>query len=145
EPTSALDVSVQAQILNLLKRLQAELHLTLMFISHNLAVVKHVADTMMVMYLGRAVEIAPAGEIFARPRHPYTRALLSATPLPDPNRRRERIRLEGELPSALNPPTGCGFHPRCPLANNRCRIERPELLSAGVSRVACHAVSEGRD
>jgi oligopeptide/dipeptide ABC transporter ATP-binding protein len=144
EPTSALDVSVQAQILNLLQRLQKELDLTLMFISHNLAVVRHVADRLMVMYLGRVVEVAPAGEIFDHPRHPYTQALLSATPLPDPTRKRNRIKLEGELPSALNPPSGCPFHPRCPLANERCRIERPELLPANLSMVACHAVSEGR-
>jgi oligopeptide/dipeptide ABC transporter ATP-binding protein len=145
EPTSALDVSVQAQILNLLKRLQAELNLTMIFISHNLAVVKHVADTMMVMYLGRAVEVAPADAVFENPRHPYTKALLSATPIADPDRRQERIKLEGDVPSPYNPPAGCAFHPRCPLANERCAAERPKLLPAGPATVACHAVEEGRD
>lgn len=145
EPTSALDVSVQAQILNLLKKLQAELNLTMMFISHNLAVVKHVADDVMVMYLGRVAEVAPVDDLFANPRHPYTKALLSATPIADPERRGERIKLTGELPSPINPPPGCPFHPRCPLANDRCKTEVPALLPAGPATVACHAVEEGRD
>ena len=144
EPTSALDVSVQAQILNLLKQLKAQLGLTMMFISHNLAVVRHIADDVMVMYLGHAVEIAPADELFANPLHPYTKALLSATPIADPERRGQRIKLTGELPSPLNPPTGCPFHPRCPLANDRCKTELPALFAVGAARVACHAVSEGR-
>lgn len=144
EPTSALDVSVQAQILNLLRLLKDQLNLTMMFISHNLAVVRHIADDVMVMYLGHVVEVAPAAELFARPRHPYAQALLSATPVADPDRRGKRLRLTGELPSPLNPPTGCPFHPRCPLANDRCKAELPALTAAGPARVACHAVAEGR-
>lgn len=144
EPTSALDVSVQAQILNLLRELKGRLDLTMMFISHNLAVVRHIADDVMVMYLGHAVEVAPAQELFARPRHPYTQALLSATPVADPDQRGQRVRLAGELPSPLNPPSGCPFNPRCPLANDRCRSEMPALAVAGPARVACHAVAEGR-
>jgi oligopeptide/dipeptide ABC transporter ATP-binding protein len=144
EPTSALDVSVQAQILNLLKQLKAQLNLTMMFISHNLAVVRHIADDVMVMYLGHAVEVAPAAELFANPRHPYTQALLSATPIADPEQRGKRVRLTGELPSPLNPPSGCPFHPRCPLANDRCKAELPVLTEQGAARVACHAVAEGR-
>ena len=144
EPTSALDVSVQAQILNLLKRLKGQFNLTMMFISHNLAVIRHIADDVMVMYLGHAVEVAPAGELFANPRHPYTKALLSATPIADPDRRGERIKLTGELPSPLNPPSGCPFHPRCALADRRCKTDMPVLLAAGEARVACHAVEEGR-
>jgi len=144
EPTSALDVSVQAQILNLLRVLKDQFNLTMMFISHNLAVVRHIADDVMVMYLGHAVEVAPADTLFSNPRHPYTQALLSATPIADPEQRGERVRLTGELPSPLNPPTGCPFHPRCPLANDRCKAELPALSAAGATRVACHAVSEGR-
>ncbi|WP_029042168.1 dipeptide ABC transporter ATP-binding protein [Cucumibacter marinus] len=145
EPVSALDVSIQAQILNLLADLQDKMGLTYVFISHDLSVVRHVADDVMVMYLGRAVEKASKDEIFAHPRHPYTKALLSATPVADPERRGERIKLEGELPSPFNPPPGCAFNPRCPLANDRCRSETPEMLPAGGATVACHAVEEGRD
>ncbi len=144
EPTSALDVSVQAQILNLLRRLQGELDLTLMFISHNLSVVQHVADDVMVMYLGVPVEIAPSETLFSNPLHPYTKALLSATPIADPESRVERIRLEGELPSPINPPSGCTFHPRCPLANERCKREVPQLHEHEGVLTACHAVEEGR-
>ncbi|WP_137152054.1 dipeptide ABC transporter ATP-binding protein [Devosia sp. FKR38] len=144
EPTSALDVSVQAQILNLLRVLKDQFNLTMMFISHNLAVVRHIADDVMVMYLGHAVEMAPADTLFSNPRHPYTQALLSATPIADPDQRGERVRLTGELPSPLNPPSGCPFHPRCPLANDRCKAELPVLTAAGATRVACHAVAEGR-
>jgi oligopeptide/dipeptide ABC transporter ATP-binding protein len=144
EPTSALDVSVQAQILNLLRVLKGQLDLTMMFISHNLAVVRHIADDVMVMYLGHAVEVAPADELFARPRHPYSQALLSATPIADPDQRGRRVKLAGELPSPLNPPSGCPFNPRCPLANDRCRSEMPQLRASGPARVACHAVAENR-
>ena len=144
EPPSALDVSVQAQILNLLRVLKDQFNLTMMFISHNLAVVRHIADDVMLMYLGHAVEVAPADTLFSSPRHPYTQALLSATPIADPDQRGRRVQLTGELPSPLNPPTGCPFHPRCPLANDRCKAEMPALVAAGAARVACHAVAEGR-
>lgn len=144
EPVSALDVSIQAQILNLLADLQQKRDLTYIFISHDLSVVRHVADRVVVMYLGRLVENATAEELFANPRHPYTRALLSATPIADPERRGERVRLEGELPSPFNPPEGCAFNPRCPLANDRCRVEAPKFLPDGDVLVACHAVEEGR-
>jgi peptide/nickel transport system ATP-binding protein len=144
EPTSALDVSVQAQILNLMKELQQRLNLTFLFISHNLAVVRQVSDRIGVMYLGRLAELAPAETLFRRPRHPYTRALMEAIPDLDMTGR-ERIPVGGEVPSPITPPSGCAFHPRCPLANDRCRRERPELKPAGDAMVACHAVEEGRD
>jgi dipeptide transport system ATP-binding protein len=140
EPVSALDLSVQAQVLNILVELQASFGLAYLFISHGLSVVRHMADEVMVMYLGRAVEQASRDVLFANPRHPYTRALLSATPIADPTRKRERVRLEGELPSPIRPPTGCAFHPRCPLAFDRCRVERPELERKGDVDVACFAV-----
>ncbi|HZA92693.1 MAG TPA: dipeptide ABC transporter ATP-binding protein, partial [Gemmatimonadales bacterium] len=120
EPVSALDVSIQAQVLNLLTDIIDRLDLAYLFISHDLSVVRHIADEVMVMYLGKAVEHGPRDEIFSIPRHPYTRALLSATPIPDPARKKERIVLKGELPSPLDPPSGCPFHPRCPLAFERC-------------------------
>lgn len=143
EPTSALDVSVQAQVLNIMKELQRQRHLTYLFISHNLAVVRHVSDQVGVMYLGRLVELADKQELFARPRHPYTRMLLDAIPkMHDTGRARTPVR--GEVPNPLNPPTGCAFNPRCPYANDRCRSERPQLLDDGGTRVACHAIEEGR-
>ncbi|MEX6508019.1 ABC transporter ATP-binding protein [Jiella sp. M17.18] len=144
EPVSALDVSIQAQILNLLADLQERLGLTYIFISHDLSVVKHVADRVMVMYLGRPVEIAPVDALYANPLHPYTRALLSATPATDPKSKGQRIKLTGELPSPFNPPPGCPFNPRCPFANDRCRSELPLLKQHGPTDVACFAVDEGR-
>ncbi len=143
EPTSALDVSVQAQILNLMRDLQARLNLTYLFISHNLAVVRHVSDRLGVMYLGRIVEIGPAVEVFANPRHPYTRLLLDAIPDLEMTGR-PRTPVGGEVPSPIDPPPGCPFHPRCPLANARCSVERPAYTSVGEVLVACHAVEEGR-
>jgi dipeptide transport system ATP-binding protein len=140
EPVSALDVSVQAQVLNLLVELQDSLDLSYLFISHGLAVVRHMADEILVMYLGRVVERAPREKLFERPMHPYTQALLSATPMADPDRQRERIRLKGELPSPFNPPKGCAFHPRCPLAFDKCRVDLPVLTRHGETEVACWAV-----
>ena len=143
EPTSALDVSVQAQVLNIMKDLQQRQGLTYLFISHNLAVVRHVSDDVGVMYLGRIVELAAKAQLFARPRHPYTRMLLDA--IPDIHMSgRARTPVRGEVPNPLNPPSGCAFNPRCPHANERCRVERPALLEIEGTRVACHGVEEGR-
>jgi peptide/nickel transport system ATP-binding protein len=143
EPTSALDVSVQAQVLNIMKDLQRQRGLTYLFISHNLAVVRHVSDQVGVMYLGRVVELADKADLFARPRHPYTRMLLDA--IPDIHMSgRARTPVQGEVPNPLSPPSGCSFHPRCPHANARCKQERPPLAMFGGALIACHAVSEGR-
>jgi dipeptide transport system ATP-binding protein len=140
EPVSALDISIQAQVLNLLAELQEKHNLAYLFISHDLSVVQHIANDVMVMYLGRVVEHAPRDVLFQSPQHPYTKALLSATPTPDPTHRKERIVLKGELPSPLNPPTGCTFHPRCPIAFERCPRENPVLTLRGKSQAACHAL-----
>ena len=141
EPTSALDVSVQAQILNLLKRLQEQFNLTFLFVSHHLLVVKYLSHRIAVMYLGKIVEIADSDDIFRHPAHPYTHALLSAIPIPDLAVKRERIVLTGDVPSPINPPPGCRFHPRCPFAQEQCRLEEPELRPfSGDDRhlAACH-------
>jgi oligopeptide/dipeptide ABC transporter ATP-binding protein len=130
---------VQAQVLNLMMDLQEELGLAYLFISHDLGVVEHIGHRVAVMYLGRIVEIAGKEELFDRPRHPYTRALIAAAPLPDPRAKRERIVLEGDIPSPLRPPAGCRFHTRCPLAFDRCRTEEPQLRPAGPDHAfACH-------
>ncbi|MCV2350035.1 ABC transporter ATP-binding protein [Paucibacter sp. Y2R2-4] len=143
EPTSALDVSVQAQVLNIMKDQQREKGLTYLFISHNLAVVRHVSDQVGVMYLGRLVELADKAQLFEQPRHPYTRMLLDA--IPDIHMTgRSRTPVQGEVPNPLNPPSGCSFHPRCPKATARCKVERPQMLEFQGVRVACHAVEEGR-
>ncbi|TJZ83396.1 ABC transporter ATP-binding protein [Paracoccus hibiscisoli] len=143
EPTSALDVSVQAQILNLMKDLQDEFGLTYVFISHNLQVVRHMATEIGVLYLGRLAEVGEAEALFATPQHPYTRMLLDAVPdIEMTGRRRKKV--EGEIPSPIDPPPGCPFHPRCPFANARCRSEVPGLTRRGPQAAACHAVEEGR-
>ena len=139
EPVSALDVSIQAQVINLLLDLQEERKLSYLFISHNLAVVEHISDKIAVMYLGRIVEIADKRTIFTSPKHPYTEALLSAVPVPDPKLKRNRIVLQGDVPSPINPPSGCHFHTRCPYAEERCRVEPPELREISPGQFsACH-------
>jgi len=144
EAVSALDVSIQAQILNLLQDLQKEFKLTYFFISHDLRVVEHVSDRVAVMYLGKIVEIAPAAKIYSDSQHPYTRALLSAVPIPDPTRKAERIVLEGDVPSPINPPPGCNFHPRCPFAEKICSEKAPALTFDGDHGVSCHVFGPGK-
>jgi dipeptide transport system ATP-binding protein len=141
EPVSALDVSIRAQVLNLLAALQEEYKLAYVFVSHDLSVVRHIADEVMVVYLGHVVETGSRDTIFSDPQHPYTRALLSATPMADPDAKRERIILKGELPSPFNPPKGCTFNPRCPLVMDRCRVEDPALEPKQGREVACWAVT----
>ncbi len=141
EPVSALDVSIQAQIINLLSDLQQQQNLTYLFISHDLSVVEHICSSVAVMYLGSIVEMASRDELFKNPLHPYTKALLSAVPIPDPTITRERIFLKGDIPSPANPPQGCKFHTRCPVAADRCRTEVPVYREVGPEHhVACHLV-----
>jgi len=145
EPISALDVSIQAQVMNLLADLQARLGLTYLFIAHDLAAVKHLAQRIAVMYLGAIVELAPADEVYDQPLHPYTQALIAAVPIPDPSQRqRRRTQLQGEIPSPLDPPSGCHFHPRCPYAEVACHSTAPTLTEVSSGRfVACHPVTRG--
>lgn len=139
EPVSALDVSIQAQILNLMQELQTRFGLTYIFISHNLSVVEHICDRIVVMYLGHIVEMADAADLFENPLHPYTQALMNAVPVPDPEQKKERIPLSGDVPSPVNPPEGCPFCTRCPLADDRCRSERPQTKDMGGGHsVCCH-------
>jgi len=146
EAVSALDVSIQAQVLNLLEELQDEFGLTYLFISHDLGVVRHISDRIIVMYLGKIVEIADKTSLFENPQHPYTKALLSAIPVPDPDAKKERIVLKGDVPSPIDPPTGCRFHTRCPFATDKCKAEEPKLRKTGLMmeghEAACHYMEE---
>ncbi|MCA9146615.1 MAG: dipeptide ABC transporter ATP-binding protein [Planctomycetales bacterium] len=142
EPISALDVSIQSQIINLLNDLKEEFKLTYLFISHDLSAVKYISDRVAVMYLGEIVELATSDELYVNPRHPYTKALLSAIPSMDPEKKKDRIVLEGDVPSPINPPTGCRFHPRCPLAMDVCRSVSPQPLDLDGHLVRCHAVEQ---
>jgi peptide/nickel transport system ATP-binding protein len=136
EPISALDVSIQAQIVNLLADLQRQMQLTYLFIAHDLRIVEYLSDRVAVMYLGKLVELAPARALYRSPKHPYTQGLLAAVPSTDPERKRERVALQGDVPSPLDPPKGCAFHPRCPYVMERCRVEIPPLYSLGEGRSA---------
>jgi oligopeptide transport system ATP-binding protein len=142
EPVSALDVSIQAQIVNLMQDLQKELKLTYLFIAHDLKVVEHISSRVAVMYLGKVAEIAESEQLYSSPRHPYTKALLSAIPIPDPTHKSDRVILQGDVPSPLNPPAGCFFNPRCPVVQDRCKTERPELCPVdqgdSIHQAACH-------
>lgn len=142
EPISALDVSIQSQIINLLTELKDKFHLTYLFISHDLSMVEYLSDRVAVMYLGEIVELATSGDLYRSPLHPYTRALLSSIPQMDPTKRRRRIVLQGDVPSPINPPSGCRFHPRCPLAMDVCSREQPKLLDFSGHQVRCHAVEQ---
>jgi oligopeptide transport system ATP-binding protein len=144
EPVSSLDVSIQAQIINLLQELQEKMHLTYFFISHDLRVVEHISHRVAIMYLGKIVEIAPSDKIYQAAKHPYTRALLSAVPLPDPERKKERIVLEGDVPSPVNPPAGCSFHPRCAYREDVCDNVEPKLEFADGHGASCHVFGPGR-
>jgi peptide/nickel transport system ATP-binding protein/oligopeptide transport system ATP-binding protein len=144
EPVSALDVSIQAQVINLMQDLKKEFHLAYVFISHDLSVVEHISDRIAVMYLGTIVELAPAQSFSISPRHPYTAALLQAVPMPDPHHKTKPFLMEGDVPSPIDPPAGCAFHPRCPHAFERCRTERPSLVEAGPQHLVACWLSEGK-
>lgn len=144
EPVSALDVSIQAQVINLMADLKNEFQLSYVFISHDLSVVEHISDRIAVMYLGTIVELAPAGSFSITPRHPYTAALLRAVPMPDPHHRTEPYPMEGDVPSPIDPPPGCTFHPRCPYAFERCRIEKPSLIKTAPQHLVACWLNDGR-